>query len=409
MNGDEAAGANEQLSRIDALERLGRLRDQGLLTEEEFVREKARILAAAVPSQPASSASDAPTTTTTAKSPAGRTAPTPDDNDLLAPIRPIPDDQYARFLVTKVWAGVAALIGGEVISVVARVFQLLEGRGWGASVSVPAGLSVSAGYLLLAGLILWGLGKWVSRHASRIGAVVLILLGVGALTTSVLLPAAGGPWLKVGGVLLSAFALWFLLGAARGAFALGGRPASAQPAQVKPSVREAWSQGRKASAPIRKVIGWVALGWLGLFLIGGVWFWWSTRSDGPMPPQPAAMASRVTASSYPPPTPAVTPAPALAPTRQMLIGVWSTDARMCVGWSAYELRADGQATTEGADGQWSLTQSTLIMPMRTYDMDTDIPGPVQDHGGFVEMVSINEFRLMQGSEVTTYYRCSSTG
>lgn len=394
--------------RLDQLERLGRLHSDGLLNEEEFAREKARILAAAVPSQPASSARDAPTTTSTAKSPAARTSPTPDDDDLLAPIRPIPDDQYARFLVTKVWAGVAALIGGEVISVAARVFQLLEGRGWGASVSVPAGLSVSAGYLLLAGLILWGLGKWVSGRASRIGAVVLILLGVGALTTSVLLPAAGGSWLKVGGVVLSAFALWFLIGAARGAFALGGRPALAQPAQVKPSVREAWSQGRSASAPIRKIIGWVALAWLGLFLIGGGWFWWSTRGDGPMPPQAVAPAS-VAAPSFAPPASVVTPAPVLAPNRQMLIGAWSPDPSVCAGWGTYALNEDGRAITEATEGQWSLTQSTLVMPMRTYDMDTGLPGPAEDHGGFVEMVSLSEFRLMRGSEVTTYYRCSSDG
>lgn len=42
-------------------------------------------------------------------------------------------------------------------------------------------------------------------------------------------------------------------------------------------------------------------------------------------------------------------------------------------------------------------------------MDTDLPGPFEDLGGFVTMVGVHEFRLMRGGEVTTYYRCLSNG
>lgn len=47
------------------------------------------------------------------------------------------------------------------------------------------------------------------------------------------------------------------------------------------------------------------------------------------------------------------------------------------------------------------------MPMRTYDMDTDLPGPVEELGGFVTMVGAHEFQLMRSTEMTTSYRCSN--
>lgn len=405
MTKANAGTGDSGLGRIEALERLGRLRADGLLTEEEFAREKARILDASSREEPPSS----PRSASTAEGSRSAAAAAPDDNDLLAPIRPIDNDQYASFLVSKVWAGVAALICVEAVSVIARVIQLLDGRSWAASVSVPTGLAMSAGYLVLVGLILWGLGRWVSRRASRVGAVVLIVLAMGALTNAVLRPGTDGVWLKVGGFALSAFALWFLLGAARGAFALGGRSANTPTSREGPSVREAWGQGRKASAPIRKVIGWIALGWLGLFMIGGAWFWWTTRSDAPTPPPAASMTPLAAAPSLGPPTAPARPVPAISPTRQMLIGVWSPDPSVCVGWGTYELRDDGQVFAEGANGNWWLTPSNLVLQMRIYDMDTDRPGPIEDHGGFIEMLSRDAIRLTRANEVTTYHRCSSDG
>lgn len=409
MTKADAGTGDSGLSRIEAVERLGRLRADGLLTEEEFVREKARILDAAHSTGSASSTEAAPGPASTAAATGSASTAIPDESDLLAPIRPIANDQYAAFLVSKVWAGVAALTCVEAVSVIARVIQLLDGRGSAASVSVPTGLAMSAGYLVLVGLVLWGLGRWVSRRASLVGAVVLIVIAMGALANAVLRPMADGLWLKVGGIALSAFALWFLVGTARGAFALGGRSAPAQPGRATPSARKAWAQGRRASAPIRKIIGWVALGWLGLFLIGGVSFWWTTRSDRPTPPQPAAMAPQANAPSSPTPPPAVTAAPALTPTRQMLVGVWSPDPNACVGWGTFDLREDGRVLADAADGQWSLATSILILQLRTYDMDTDQPGPVEDLGGFIEMISTDAFRLTRGSQVTTYYRCSAAG
>lgn len=403
--------------RLDQLERLGRLRADGLLSEEEFAREKARILDAAhatgsassteAPPRPASTLSTASTGSATGDAPTA----VPDDNDLLAPIRPIANDQYARFLVGKVWTGVAALICVEAISVIARVFQLLDGRGWASSVSVPAGMVLSAGYFLLAGLILWGLGRWVSRRASRVGAVILIVLAMGALTNAVLRPMADGLLLKIGGIALSAFALWFLMGTARGAFALGGRPAPPDPSRSKPSAREAWDQGRKAAAPIRKIMGWVALGWLGLFLIGGVWFWWSTR-DTELAARPMVTPAANAAMPAAPNVATAAPVGELIPLQspQAILGVWVDEGGACASDAAFELEEGGRLLAFGVQGSWLLSAGSLTMKTQEIDMDTDQPvGPAYEYTGVVQLVGPNEFYLTGNGPVRRYRRCNADG
>lgn len=49
----------------------------------------------------------------------------------------------------------------------------------------------------------------------------------------------------------------------------------------------------------------------------------------------------------------------------------------------------------------------VVPRLRTYDMDTDLPGPVEDLGGFIEMISTDAFRLTRSGETTTYSRCSN--
>lgn len=393
--------------RLDQLERLGRLRADGLLSEEEFVREKARILNAASPEAPPPS----PGPASTATAPGSASTAIPDDNDLLAPIRPIANDQYARFLVRKVWTGVAALICVEAVSVIARVIQLLDGRGWASSVSVPTGLALSAGYFLLACLILWGLGRWVSRRASRVGAVILIVLAMGALTNAVLRPMADGVWLKICGFALSAFALWFLMGTARGAFALGGQPAPAEPAQGKPSAREAWSQGRKAAAPIRKIMGWIALGWLGLFLISGVWFWWSTR-DTELAARPMVTPAANAAMPAAPNVATAALAGELIPVQspQAILGVWVDEGGACASDAAFELEEGGRLLAFGVQGSWLLSAGSLTMKTQEVDMDTEQPvGPTYEYTGVVQLVGPNEFHLTGNGPVRRYRRCNADG
>lgn len=408
--------------RLDTLERLGRLRDQGLLTDEEFAREKAQLLAG----KEASSAPTADAATPASSEPAGghtgqpdRTASdaatpfveTPQNavaNDLTSPLRPIKGVPDASQQVSRVWATAALLIAGEFVSEVGRVNQSLAGRSWTSTVSMGDELLTSAVSLTVTTVVVGLLGLWIARRASRVGVVILAVLTVSAVVWPFMSPEPMMLAAKLGSGGLAALALWYLIGVACGAFWLAGRrplAGNSAPAGAS-SWKDAWARGRATSAPIRKIMGWIALGWLGLFLIGGTWFWWSTRSDGPVPPHAATQTAPAAAPSFAPPPSVAAPAPALAPTHALLIGTWSPDPGVCAGWSTYDLGEDGRAVAEATQGQWSLTQSTLVMPMRTYDMDTDLPGPVEDHGGFVEMVSTDEFRLMRGSEVTTYYRCS---
>jgi hypothetical protein len=331
----------------------------------------------------------------------------PDDNDLLAPVRPISDDVYAAFLTRKVWTVFTALAGLEVISVGVRVFQLLNGQAWSSAVSIEAGLAFSAGYLLIIVLLLWALSRWVARRASRVGAVILAVLAVSALVNAAVRPLSEGLWLKLGLLALAGFALWFLIGVVRGAFALQGRqPPHVEPPPTKPwTVQAAVAQGRQASAPIRRVIRWIALGGLAFFLIGGGWFWWSTRDEPVLRSTSVAAMHAGTAFEPAAPATAEQPAPMVALSREMLVGVWAPAGGECVGWGSYDLRENGQVFAEAADGQWGLNLSVLVLQIRTYDMDTDVPGPVQDVGGLVEMVSRDEFRLTRDNEVVTYRRC----
>ena len=261
--------------------------------------------------------------------------------------------------------------------------------------------------------MLWGLSRWVARRGSRLGAVTLTLLAGGAVLTAVLRPLSEGLWLKLGAVVLAGFALWFLIGVLRGAFALSGRrPIQVELTRTEPrSGPAAPAKARETSVSIRRVIGWIALGWLGLFLIGGGWFWWSMRGEGASPattfeasPTSPVIAdpNGVVASAS---APAQGGAGAIALTREVLVGVWAPQGQACVGWGAYELREDGQVLAEGADGQWGISFSNLVLQIRSYDMDTEQPGPVENLGGFVEMISRDAFRLTRDGAAVTYVRC----
>lgn len=405
---DTSAGT---VDRIEALERLGRLRAEGLLTEEEFAQEKARVLGA----EPVSIGGLAGAATPVEGSQslgvmrAGRQREVaPDDNDLLAPIRPISGDVYASFLTRKVWAAFAALVGAEFISVCARVFQLLNGEGWSSVVSLPAGLALSGAYLAVVVLALWGLSRWVAKRASKVGAVVLVVLAVSALLTAILRPVSEGLWVKLGAIALESFALWFLVGVVRGAFALQGRRplqlgALEGEASLSPGAAMA---GREAAAPIKRIISAIALGWLALFVIGGGWFWWSTRSEEDPLKTHAEGGAPTSQSVNTMAAPTPSEAPTIPATRERLVGVWAPQGQPCVGWGVYDLREDGQVLADAADGQWRVSFSNLALLIRTYDMDTDQPGPVEDVGGFVEMVDHDQFRLIRNGEATTYTRCS---
>lgn len=414
--------------RLDTLERLGRLRDQGLLSEEEFAREKAQLLAGAATTAAVLASDDAPAYAPTepgegpigqpekaasdAAAPSIETPQTPIADDLQSTLRPINSVPDASQQVSRVWAAAALLIGGEVISEIGRVTQSMAGRSWTSTVSMGDELLTSAISLTVSTVVVGLLGLWIARRASRIGVVMLGVLTVSAVIWPFISPEPMKLMAKLGSAALAAFALWYLIGVARGAFWLAGRRLVPD-GPVAPEAtnwKDAWAQGRATSAPIRKIIGWVGLGWLGLFLIGGLWFWWSTRDK--TPDVPAATYSEFGSSAAPtvpasPPPASPYQAEALNPgdlqLRQSLTGTWVEEGGGCVGHSALGLSGDGQVHAEGVFGTWTASGSRLDLRLQSIDMD-EVVGPVSEYGGDVRFTTADEFQLTEPDGSTMSYR-----
>ena len=411
-------------NRLDTLERLGRLRDQGLLTEEEFAREKDQLLAGVKPTAAAPNAGS----TAHAEGPPGKpdqassdaaapfieTPQTPIADDLTSTLRPIHSVPDASQQVSRVWATAALLIGGEIISEIGRVNQSMAGRSWTSTVSMGDELLTSAIGLTVSTVVVGLLGFWIARRASRAGVIILGVLTVSAVLWPFISPEPMKLMAKLGSAALAAFALWYLIGVARGAFWLAGRrlvpdgPVAAEATHWK----DAWAQGRAKSAPIRKTIGWIGLGGLGLFLIGGLWFWWSTRDT--TPDVPAAAYSDYTSSAVPPapaplapasPDPSAGQNPSDAQLRQSLTGTWVEEGGGCASQSALGLAGDGQVHGEGVFGTWTASGSRLDLRLQSIDMD-EVVGPVSNYGGDVRFTNADEFQLTEpDGSMTRYRRC----
>jgi hypothetical protein len=421
----------DRLDRLDRLERLGRLRDQGLLTDEEFAREKALLLAG----KEANSAPTADAATPASSEPAGGHIGQPDrtasdaaatpfvettDNtiadDLTSTLRPIKGVPDPSQQVGRVWATAALLIAGEVVSEVGRVNQSLAGRSWTSTVSMGDELLTSAIGLSVSTVVVGLLSLWIARRASRIGVVILAVMTVSAVVWPFISSEPMMLAAKLGSGGLAALALWYLIGVARGAFWLAGRrPVAGNSAPAAPpSWKDAWARGRATSAPIRKIIGWIALGWLGLFLIGGVWFWWSTRDT---PTEAAAARPMVTpaANAPMPAAPNVaTEAPGgeLIPLQspQAIVGVWVDEGGGCASDAAFELEEGGRLLAFGVQGSWLLSAGSLTMTTQEVDMDTEQPvGPAYEYTGVVQLVGPNEFHLTGNGPMRRYRRCNADG
>ncbi|WIY69006.1 SHOCT domain-containing protein [Aquidulcibacter paucihalophilus] len=414
--------------RLDRLERLGRLRDQGLLTDEEFTREKALLLAG----KEANSAPTADAATPASSEPAGghtgqpdRTASdaaatpfveTPENavaNDLTSTLRPINGVPDASQQVGRVWATAALLIAGEFVSEVGRVNQSLAGRSWTSTVSMGDELLTSALSLSVSTVVVGLLSLWIARRASRVGVVILAVMTVSAVVWPFMSPEPMKLAAKLGSGGLAALALWYLIGVARGAFWLAGRrPVAGNPAPAEaPSWKDAWARGRATSAPTRKIIGWIALGWLGLFLIGGIWFWWSTRDNElaarPMV-TPAANAPMPAAPNVATAAPGGELIPLQSP--QAIVGVWVDEGGGCASDAAFELEEGGRLLAFGVQGSWLLSAGSLTMTTQEVDMDTEQPvGPAYEYTGVVQLVGPNEFHLTGNGPMRRYRRCNADG
>lgn len=361
--------------RLDTLERLGRLRDQGLLTDEEFGREKARVLAGTLDEiQPQSVAVSMPgrgrrfDRIDEGSSNVERRSAAEDDvaSDLMSVLRPVNDVPSASQQVSRVWAVAALLIGGEIIFEFGQAYERLAHRSWSSSVSVgetiitgTLGLTVSTLAILLVSL-------WIARRASRVGVVILAILSLSAAIWPIVSPEPMRLMVKVGSAALAVMALWYLVGVWRGAFWLAGRrPVREEPdPAAKPTLKEAWSRGREVSRPFRHAIRWIGVGGMVLFVLGGAAWYWHAKQNNPAfeaasvvtSPDPApsqtydlsALAEAPTASD----ASAVGSTDQASLTRETLVGSWAIPGNDCIDTLYFD--ANGVFSTINSEGPWRL-------------------------------------------------------
>lgn len=393
--------------RLDAIERLGRLRDQGLLTDEEFAQEKARVLASSEPEPKATTNRDTPAaddaSTVAGEGPRSDPAaqqPPADDNDLMAPLRPITTDGDASGLVRRVWAAFAALLVSEVVTAADDALRLVGQADSVFSDPIGPPLAMRAAAFAITGGVLFLISRWTARRASRIATVILIVLATSALVWPFIDPEPTRLMVKVGTAALAGFALWYLIGVARGAFWLNGRrpstgsnPTARDPNRPKMTMADA----RAKAAPVRRLIGWIGLVWLVVFLLGGVWFWLKTNGST----EPSTGTSAANAQSGPPSSGAAgAPADQL---QQILTGTWVEEGAYCASYMALRFASDGQVYAEGTFGTWAVRGSQLDISIQSIDMD-QVAGPVTYMGGRLQLVNRDEFHLTYPDGSGTRYR-----
>lgn len=399
--------------RLEALERLGRLRDQGLLTDEEFAQEKARVLAGDTTTAPIAAAQSIDGSAKQEETPIGAphqassdaavpvamTPQNPVADDLQSILRPISSVADASQQVNRVWAVATLLIGGEIISEIGRISQNMAGHSWASPVSMGDELLTSAIGLTVSTVVAGLLSLWIARRASRVGVVILGVLTLSAVLWPFIDPEPTRLMVKVGTAALAGLALWYLIGVARGAFWLNGRrPLSqATPARGTGELKMTMADARAKAAPVRRLIGWIGLVWLVVFLLGGVWFWLKTNGST----EPSTGTSAANAQSGPPSSGAAgAPADQL---QQILTGTWVEEGAYCASYMALRFASDGQVYAEGTFGTWAVRGSQLDITIQSIDMD-QVTGPVTYMGGRLQLVNRDEFHLTYPDGSGTRYR-----
>jgi len=383
--------------RIDSLERLARLHQDGVLTDAEFALEKARLLGGDEPrsSEPPQSPAAMPDVAATAAK-----AVAPDDNDLLAPIRPIPDAAYAAFLIRKAWAGVASLIAANALSAIPRIRESLS-PSLGLMAPEPLPTAVVVAGALLGCLIVGLVGYWLARRRSRIATVLLFIMAASVVAFGAGLPWNQGIWVNLAVIALGLFSIWFFVGAWRGLTFISRLPkGEAEAAMVLPTanaapvskrMKAAWNEGREQSRPVRRTIWWIGLAGLTVFAAGGVWFWTTiSRDEPPAASQPFDGHAQqhdptVTAPSS---TPQLENSPVSPATLRPadLEGSWLPEYEACRHCFGMSFESGGVYTAEGVDGTWTLDGDKLTVRSRYTSMDGEI-GPWVTDSAEVRLIS----------------------
>ncbi|MBN8551639.1 MAG: SHOCT domain-containing protein [Caulobacterales bacterium] len=369
------------MTKLEALERLARLKDAGALTDEEFASEKAKILAR--DDEP-----PAPALTGMSADPV-QSAPLTSE-PAASPFTSVTSPRTAIDLASRAWASVVGLIAGSVVGGVASIAAIGGGR-------APILMSGTEGAIVLGVMfvvnttlvILFG---WLTaRRHSLVGAWLLLLSSASSLIFVLADdPMQDGLYVLVGLVAFSGMATWYAGQALRGVLALrrfsrqpGGREAinsakakveQERASQPRPTAREALAIGMETSRPIRRVITGVGLMMMaGVLLVGGL-FWWlhlrepRTAMDLAVEQQRVEQAAR--ASVGEPQAAALTPAETLQASD--LIGVWLSEGEFQAGGSCDEglemsFAADGSYHDFGNSGTWSLVGSTLTLDLQEWE------------------------------------------
>lgn len=389
--------------RIDSLERLARLHQDGVLTDAEFALEKARLLGGDEPRS--SESSQAPEAMPDVAETAVK-AVAPDDNDLLAPIRPIPDAAYAAFLIRKAWAGVASLIAANALSAIPEIRESLS-PGLGLMEPEPLPTAVVVAGALLGCLIVGLFGYWLVRRRSRIAAVLLFIMAMSVVVFGASLPWDRGIWINLAVIGLGLFSIWFFVGAWRGLTFISRLPkGEAEAAMVLPTtnaaptserMKAAWKEGREQSRPVRRIIRWIGLAWLAIFAAGGVWFWTTVSRDEP----PAASPPLDGRAQQPGPTvtaPSSTPQLESSPVSPAslrpadLEGSWLPEYEACRHCFGMSFERGGVYAAEGVDGTWTLDGNQLRVRSRYTGMDGEV-GPWVTDSAEVQLISKDMIKI----------------
>lgn len=369
------------MKKLESLERLARLREAGALTDEEFAREKAKILARddepPAPAQPGSSAGPE------------QSAP-PASGSPPSPLTSVTSPRAAIDLASRAWASVVGLIAGSVVGGVAGIAAIGGGRAPMLMSGTEAAIVLGVMFVVNTALVI--LFGWLTvRKRSLIGAWLLLITSAGSLILAIADdPMQDGLYVLVGLVGFNGMATWYAGQALRGVLALrrfsgqpGGQEAinSAKAAienerasQPRPTAREALAIGIESSRPIRRVIAAVGMMMMAGVLLAGGLFWWlhlrepRTAADLVIEQQRVEELERARADE-PQASPSIG-----AGTLQAsdMIGVWQSEGEWRAGEPCDQgleisFGADGSYYDFGNSGTWSLAGSTVTLNVQEWE------------------------------------------
>lgn len=378
------------MSTLEELERLGRLKADGLLTDDEFNVQKARILAAPrMQPQPTASAQEAP-------EPA-----VPEPEFYWNPLRPVQTEADALALCKYGVGATAAMVTSDIVGMFIEARRGYDQLGQELGMPGSEAFAYSAGATALVALLL-GLITWVTiARKSRAAAILLMAIAGLYLLGSIL----DFETTRAAGVVLSGLALLLAIQPVRGAFAFHQfrRPGVPAPGPAT-TATEALSRGLEASRPIRQLIQWTGAFVLVLFLAVAAFVWFD-RDPAATEPAGTALAAQPAVG-----TQASTQAGQTEWLTQYLTGIWAPEGAVCDSGAPFALDADGNYRAEGEYGRWRVEGLMLVIDAQAATLDEvtgeDRLGPVVATTHSVSWTGANEITVARpGQPAERYRRC----